>query len=192
MNRWLCFALGLNNFAGGRSVSMPQILESVSDDPDLALVASFAATGNISIASDLSADDIAHRLGEFSEQLHPWAVVPPERVVQYVEEIEQAKLPPPKAGERWTLGIALPITPPKGSVLKDTERVRLWWTKDRRAAAAAKVDIVDDRGRLDSTQRRGGWGGISGDIEDQIGGRWTARSLRTVKGLIRATSLNPS
>jgi hypothetical protein len=44
-----------------------------------------------------------------------------------------------------------------------------------------KLDLVVG-GKLDRN-RRGGWGGVSHDIAQQLGGRWTARSRRTIDGL---------
>ncbi len=45
--------------------------------------------------------------------------------------------------------------------------------------------------RLDPRRRAGGWGRVSDDIERQIGGQWTARSRRSLDGLIKLVSDRP-
>src|SRR6266581_5453378 len=66
------------------------------------------------------------------------------------------------------------------------------WRISAYAIGAWKHDTLSAGGRLDPDRRAGGWGGISADIERQLGGQWTTRSRRTIEGLIRMASDHPS
>jgi hypothetical protein len=54
--------------------------------------------------------------------------------------------------------------------------------------AVYKRDLEISPGALDRNRRLGGWGGISGDIEGKVGGRWTSRSLGVINGLAARVS----
>jgi hypothetical protein len=41
-----------------------------------------------------------------------------------------------------------------------------------------------EKGTLNSKDRKGGWGPVSGFTEKVNGGLWTARSLRIIRGLL--------
>jgi hypothetical protein len=56
--------------------------------------------------------------------------------------------------------------------------------------AVHKRDILTPEGTLDRTRRLSGWGAIASTVEAQAGGLWTARSLSTVRGLIRRAVVN--
>ena len=49
-----------------------------------------------------------------------------------------------------------------------------------------KLDMLREDGlALDRTKREGGWGSIATTMGLHAGGKWTARSLRTVNQLVR-------
>ena len=50
-----------------------------------------------------------------------------------------------------------------------------------------KRDVLTDGGVLDRDRRAGG--AIAGEVERQIGGRWTARSIRTLAGSLRVAQV---
>lgn len=96
-----------------------------------------------------------------------------------------ARQPPAKSeGDRWTAGAVLLVrgAARRGS-LTDTPRAAFQRFSDT-AVLAWKRDALDATGtRLDNERRRGGWGALSSDIGRQLGGTWTARSARTLRGL---------
>ena len=112
-----------------------------------------------------------------------WAVVGAEDLQQGLDVLAAAAEPVHMVNERPTPGLAFAVTPPAAGDLSSTSRAVL-----RRVftdiVAAWKLDLIRD-GKLDSTHRRGGWGGVSADVAQQVGGRWTARSRRTIDGLRR-------
>jgi hypothetical protein len=110
-------------------------------------------------------------------------VLPLAHIARVAEEIAKTTAPS-EPGVRWTPGVAFPVKPPAGTALHDVYRARLWWTTDGRSVGVLKRDIIDDRGRLDPKQRLGGWGAVSSEIERQLKGKWTSRSLRVVEGLL--------
>jgi uncharacterized protein (DUF1697 family) len=178
---WVCLGVGINNFASDR-VAMRAVIEQLGD---LDSVTSYGATGNLVVSSALSGRDVAERLGERTRR--QWAVVPLARIARNVEEIAETELPS-EAGDRWTRGVAFPVEPAEQTTLHDVYRAKLWWTSDGEAVGVMKRDILDDRGRLDPTQRLGGWGAVSGEIRRQVRGKWTSRSLRVVEGLLAKAS----
>jgi hypothetical protein len=188
-HRWACFGVGLNNFATGR-VRFKEIRSLVAADPELDVAAAFGATGNLIIDTSLSSDEVAVRLHahclQATDTSLPWAVMSVELCERYANEAQGATEPATEKGIRWTRGLAFPVEPPGGSILSDTDRAGLQWTSDGRSVIVFKRDDVDGRGRLDRARRRGGWGAISQELRALVEGAWTARSLRTVKGLLKA------
>jgi hypothetical protein len=57
-----------------------------------------------------------------------------------------------------------------------------------RMVLVRKKDILTATGALDRNRRLGGWGGVSGEIGQRAGGKWTARSGRTLRGILRKAS----
>lgn len=51
--------------------------------------------------------------------------------------------------------------------------------------AIRKRDALTLRGILDRNRRGGGWGAIAAEIGHQLGGKWTARSIRTLSGTLK-------
>jgi hypothetical protein len=177
MVRWVCLGVGINNFASDR-VPMRVVIDQLRD---LGSVTSYGATGNLVVASRLSGKSLAELLRNRTDRR--WAVVTLAQIAQIAEEIAKTTAPP-EPNVRWTPGVALPVTPPERTPLHDAHRARLWWASDGRSVGILKRDIIDDRGRLDPRQRLGGWGAVSSEIQRQVKGKWTSRSLRVVEGLV--------
>jgi hypothetical protein len=151
---WLCFGVGLNNFAT-RRMRTAGLTERLADDPEVSVVRSFGATGNVLVKGNVSAAKIADQLGALTPG-GGWAVVCLGRIARYVEEVRSVPSPEPGVGIRWTKGIALPVERPDRSTLTSTTRAELRWTSDGRAVAVLKRDLLNDQGRLDSARRLGG------------------------------------
>jgi hypothetical protein len=112
-------------------------------------------------------------------------VRPIDDVQAALTAIANAPKPEAQDGIRWTLGLAFQgRTGMDGGSILTTPRAILWEISPS-AIGVWKRDNLDEGGTLDRNRRGGGWGKISHDIETQLGGRWTARSHRTVDGLAR-------
>ena len=93
--------------------------------------------------------------------------------------------PPPSASRmRPTRGLIFMVEGPcsLGDV-KSTMRAK-FIRKSTQVVGAWKRDVLNLGGTLDRNYRRGGWGALATDVSRQVGGNWTARSLRTVEGLL--------
>ena len=95
--------------------------------------------------------------------------------------------PPAVPGRRWTPGIVmdantrggippLPLSDEKGAFgAFAVPRIRIVW----------KGDILDEqKAKLDNMQREGGWGSLSARMKKVTNGSWTARSIKSVEGLV--------
>ena len=101
-----------------------------------------------------------------------------------------ADAPQPTQAERvrWTPGLAfLSGDGVACGTVSSTSRAVLWRLSSY-AIGAWKRDNLSAADRLDPGRRAGGWGAVSNDIHRQIGGQWTARSRRTLDGLIKLVS----
>lgn len=56
---------------------------------------------------------------------------------------------------------------------------------DASVITVQKKDALTPKGTLDQARRGGGWGAIASDVGKQIGGKWTARSKRTLLGVLK-------
>ncbi|MBM3221005.1 MAG: hypothetical protein FJZ38_20400 [Candidatus Rokubacteria bacterium] len=113
------------------------------------------------------------------------AILPVANVRTALRDASSGTEPPRETGRRWTDGIAFHVS---GTLTqteaKSTERAVLWRIS-RDQVGIWKRDIETPEGQLDRDRRKGGWGAVAGEISKQLGGSWTARSLRTVAGIVR-------
>jgi hypothetical protein len=158
--------------------------------PLIRIIGSFGHTGNFLAHSPSS------NLGEVTARFHrlldhDWVVRPISDVRAALMVLADATEPSSEESVRWTPGLAFHAGAgvARGTI-DPTARAFLWriaaW-----AIGAWKHDRLAANGRLNRSQRAGGWGGVSHDIQRQIGGQWTARSRRTVDGLMRMTTDRP-
>ncbi len=161
LSRLLAFAVGQNNFGGGRTRMADLIPEIRRHLPAGArLLGWHGHSGNVAVEADdpgVVADGLRAASGR------DWAVVPADdvtRVLRTLDPIREAD------GIRYTSGLAFRVD-------------------DGAVVSIVKRDILD-RGRLDSTRRDGGWGAISAAVACSHPGRWTAHSWRPVDGLLRS------
>ena len=178
--------VGLANFGMGREWRPSELAAAVAER--LRLIAWYRATGNFALA-DGNADEVRGILSDVSGT--EWAVIPFEAVTAALEVLSRLPEPPHTIDERATPGLAFAVSPARIGALQSTARANLRRISDQ-VVAVHKLDWLKD-GKLDRQHRRGGWGGVSADIARQIGGRWTARSRRTLDGLRqRASAAEPS
>ena len=144
---------------------------------------SFSHTGNFVVESDNDRSQVASHLSSvFDTQ---FAVLSIDELGEYALIMKKASPPEPKAGFRWTPGLVFAVSSEQatGHKLHDTPHAR-FYLMPLRVIGAWKLDQLTTSGVLDREKRGGGWGAVSNDISLQIGGKWTARSLKTVKGVL--------
>jgi hypothetical protein len=152
--------------------------------PPLQVVGFFGHTGNFLVSCSLT-DPEAVRARFIGQLETGW-------IVRRIEDVksaatDSATYPKPKArvGTRWTQGLAFSEDPNVECKRLHRTRRAILWEVCRGISGVWKADSLAERDILDRHRRGGGWGKISDDIGTQLGGRWTARSLRTVQGLLR-------
>jgi hypothetical protein len=108
-----------------------------------------------------------------------------EEVTSCIDIADKASSPPPETGIRWTKGIAFKV---KGgsriSDLKPTSRA-VFFRVNSYAVGVNKKDRLTNSGVLDKDDRAGGWGAVSDDVSNAVGGMWTARSLIRIERLLK-------
>lgn len=185
------FAVGVGNLGEARKPRrlMVEWLELMNmhlslGHPSVRIVGFFGHTGNF--LADSVSNDLEQVTTRFKGLLSTeWVVLPIEDVVIALAALANVSEPQGEHGVRWTLGLAFhEASAVTWRSLETTPRAVLW-TVSPCTIGLWKRDNLNQDGILDRIRRGGGWGAISDDIERQIGGRWTARSCRTVKGLVR-------
>ncbi len=145
---------------------------------------SFSHTGNFVVHSNNDRSQVATHLSSVFET--QFAALSIDELGEYASIMKKASPPESKAGFRWTLGLVSAVsgdqaTSPK---LHDTSHAS-FYPMPLRAVGAWKLDQLTDSGVLDREKRGGGWGAVSDDVSRQVGGKWTARSLSTVNGVLK-------
>jgi hypothetical protein len=169
------FGVGLSNFGMGRDPSPREIVEAVR--AELPVVASYGATGNIAF-DDISVEAARQVLRNRTPV--DWALVTARRLDHGLVVLDELPEVAHADDERPTPGLAFAVYAAGPGDVENTWRADLRRI-GRNMVAVRKLDLVVG-GELDRN-RRGGWGGVSHDIGLQLGGRWTARSRRTIDGL---------
>ena len=150
--------------------------------PRVEILRYFRHTGNFLASSRCVLEEVSDRFDGLLET--DWIVRPIADVASALTALSTAPRPEVEAGIRWTAGLVLHgrAGVPCGA-LASTERAVLWRISPA-IVGALKRDRENENGRLNSSQRGGGWGALAKDVGRQLGGRWTARSQSTVQGLI--------
>jgi hypothetical protein len=189
------FGVGIGNVGRGRAPRrpMPEWVVMLNrhlagHTPPVHITDFFGHTGNfLADSPSTNLEEVARRLERVLEI--DWAVRRIEDVQAALSDLADAPKPEAQDGIRWTLGVAFQGRAGiEGRNILTTPRAILWEISFD-AIGIWKRDNLSEGGTLDRDRRGGGWGKISDDIETQCGGRWTARSRRTVDGLIRKALL---
>ena len=171
------FGVGLANFASGRHLRPTDVVDAIADE--LPVVASYGSTGNVALEEG-NMDEIRRILERVTGTA--WAVVSAEHLEDGLSALSAMPVPLTQpTNERPTPGLAFAVNPARNGGLDSTSRAILH-RLSADLVAVWKLDLLDGA-RLDRDRRRGGWGAVSADIDRQVGGRWTARSRRTLDGL---------
>ncbi|HET6713384.1 MAG TPA: hypothetical protein VFI59_06720 [Actinomycetota bacterium] len=179
---YFCFGVGFGNFSTGREWRMADLVKMIGDkDPErLDVIAWYGSTGNVAVKGERPTD-VLSLLRDVSGR--DWAVVDRSRVLRGLEALNGWDPRDRRPRTRWTGGLAFAVSGDRGGAVEDTERAKLRRLESG-MVAVYKNDAVTVAGHLDRSQRRGGWGAISLDVSRQVEGVWTARSRRTIEGLL--------
>jgi hypothetical protein len=183
-------ARNVGNLGGvsGVRLPMPIWVAKMSESPALkhmgARVTSFYRhTGNFVLNAPIAELSVAHRVisSVLDRDCAAISIVELEALATKVS-------PEPSASStavRWTPGIALlAVGPADVRGVCSYEHARLTVLSPT-TVAVQKRDALAPGQILDRERRFGGWGAIASKIESQAGGLWTARSLSTIRGLLR-------
>jgi hypothetical protein len=152
--------------------------------PAVRITRSFGHTGNF--LADSPSSDFSKIAARFERLLHTdWVVHPVEDVRAALRTLAAARQPPNQKGIRWTPGLAF-----RGGTGVEFENVAttpraVLWKISPSVIGVWKHDDLGASEVLNRERRGGGWGAVSGHIEHELDGQWTARSRRTVDGLVR-------
>ncbi len=187
---YVIFGVGIGNL--GRTkwprIPMADLMRKMNGDlvargSAARIVGSFAHTGNfVALCERLhDGEGVAELRSCFDFEA---AVLPVGEVRAALERFAGRIEPEDEVGVRWTAGMGLHVSGTvHGVQLKRTGRAVLWRIAPT-LVGIWKRDVEGADGTLDRANRAGGWGALASEIGEQLGGRWTARSLRTVRGVM--------
>lgn len=120
------------------------------------------------------------------------AIMQTSQVLSCVSIAEKVSDPPIQPGIRWTKGIAFKVKGKPCIVdLKPTPRAQFFRVSEYAVGVFKKDQVATDE--ASGENRAGGWGAISVDISNAVGGIWTARPLMRIQGVItKALKHEPS
>lgn len=148
----------------------------------------YGHTGNFFLRSlsDLDIAQVSEILMNSLKQR--FAVFAKVEFLAFVKALDATLLSTTKvtSGRRATPGAVMDTNPGGGvpPLLQSNAQVAFASFAQARIRGVYKNDILRPNGKtLDKTQREGGWGNIANLMKTTIGGHWTARSLRTLRGV---------
>jgi hypothetical protein len=147
------------------------------------VLTTFGHTGNFVVRSAASREIVRHRLAKALKT--PCAAIKVVELKKLNAAISNLPFIPLRQGFRYTRGAAILVSGNASGRLPDFTRRAKYITFSPTVVLVLKKDAVTDRGILDRSRRFGGWGAIGGEIASFLGGRWTARSYRTLLGTLR-------
>jgi hypothetical protein len=187
METFVAFAVGVGNL--GRqgkprkrmSLWVEELNQLLLKSSQTTILSSYGHTGNFIVRSVGSRACLAAELG--NSMGVPCAVLTIAELSNVVKQLgtqDEAD----STQYRRTPGAAFLVSgTPTSRTLSDTERAR-YCRVNGSVVAIRKHDALTSRGILDRARRAGGWGAIAGEIGRQLGGKWTARSMRTLSGIL--------
>ena len=164
------------------SVWIEELNQLLSKSSRMTILSSYGHTGNFIVRSDASQEAVAAELR--NSMGVPCAVLTVAQLSSVVNLLG-ARNEADSTQYRRTPGVAFLVSgTPTPQTLSDSER-----SSYRRVSgsvvAISKRDALTLRGILDRNRRGGGWGATAADVGRQLGGKWTARSIRTLSGAIK-------
>lgn len=188
METFVALAVGVGNLGRQdkpRKRMIPWIEELnllLSKSSQSTILSSYGHTGNFIIRSTATQESIAAELG--ISMGVPCAVLMLAELSNVVNLLGRTNSAD-STQYRRTPGAAFLVSgTPTLQKLSDTERAG-YSRINGSVIAISKRDALTLGGILDRSRREGGWGAIAGDVGWQLGGRWTARSMRTLSGALK-------
>lgn len=198
MNLYLAFGLDIGN-VGRANASRPSTKTllmdwnkrlSFSREVNLKFVNAYAHTGNYVLQASMS-----EQLGNIMAVLdrfiptYKFAVFGYMEFLAVLDPIRRAlrQTSPAVSGRRWTPGIMMDTNPNGRIPLIPPSDAKAWFGSFAvpRIRTAWKGDILDSQeDKLDNAQREGGWGSLSDRMRKVASGTWTARSMKSVEGVV--------
>ena len=196
MSLLLAFGLNIGNEGQAPRPSDKVLLDhwnkrlSSSREVRLAFVGSYAHTGNYILEAPQS-----ERLELIVAILTRYVPSHKFAVFHYVEFVTMHELirpalkraPSAVSGRRWTTGVVMDVNPNGKIPPTPASDEKAWFGAFAvpRIRIAWKGDVLNAQGNtLDNTQREGGWGSLSERMKKVAGGLWTARSMKSVEGIV--------
>lgn len=198
MSLYLVFGLNVGN-VGRMIVSRPStkvLLRSwnqhlsASQEVRLEFSAAFGHTGNYVLRAprpeDL--DGIVATLAR-NVPTHRFVVFDHTEFLAALDLMRRAliQLPPAVHGRRWTSGLVMDSNPHGGipPIPPSDDKSRFGLFAVPRIRIVWKGDVLDSQeNKLNNAQREGGWGSLSDRMRKVAGGTWTARSMKSVEGIV--------
>jgi hypothetical protein len=188
METFVAVAVGVGNLGRQGRPRKPMVLwiaelnQLLSKLSRITILSSYGHTGNFIVRSAASKESI-------STELRIAMGVPSALLtlgeLSSVMNLLDAKNEADTTEYRRTPGAAFLVSgTPTLQALSDTERAG-YSRINGSVIAISKRDALTLGGILDRSRREGGWGAIAGDVGRQLGGKWTARSMRTLSGALK-------
>jgi hypothetical protein len=186
----IAFGVGLGNLGKGRRQRTPapawirQLNEALSVKVSGArIICSYGHTGNFVVSASSDPEIVASDLGDALGT--PCAVMPMSELHEVVRSLQDCPLPSTiDAGVRFTRGAAFLIGTARDGLPPSTDDAS-YMVRRPNAVLLFKHDIETPSGVLDRNRRKGGWGAVATYLNRNLGGTWTARSIRTLAGIIQ-------
>jgi hypothetical protein len=147
------------------------------------VVASYGHTGNFIVESVAKREVVCQSMGRVLGTA--CAVLTVSELRALVQTLKKLKLPARLPRIRHTPGAVIQVhSSPVQSLPRQTTRAT-YRKFTPFIVIALKRDTTTSTGILDRNRRSGGWGAVAAEIAQKLGGRWTARSHRTITGSLR-------
>jgi hypothetical protein len=146
--------------------------------------AAYGHTGNFVVTSEASRKTVASEITEVLGTV--CAVVSLSELTGITDRLRQ--ISPDNAQSstfRHSPGAAFHVCGDCRSHVPNQTRLARYVERTAGAVLLLKHDPVTPRGVLNRDRRMGGWGAVATEVGRMLGGQWTARSGRTLSGVVR-------
>ena len=187
--RYIAFGVNVGNLGRGREIreSMSVRCDRINrtlrrNNVDLRIITYYGHTGNLVLETvTLQPVDAGKALSDADRGV--WMALSTEALRTAVLRVKNLPAPMSEHGVRWTPGLVFAVTKTPSVNVESSAKVYLCGISAS-IVAAWKRDRTTAQGILDRTKREGGWGAVSAVVANQTETRWTARSLKTLEGIL--------
>jgi hypothetical protein len=154
----------------------------VRNNVDLRVITYYGHTGNLVLeTATLQPVEAANALSDADGGV--WMALSTEALRTAVVRVKNMPAPTSEHGVRWTRGLVFAVAKSTAVNVASSAKVCLRGISAS-IVAAWKRNRMTARGILDRTKREGGWGAVSAVVANQTDTRWTARTLKTLEGIL--------